>query len=97
MKTLLDQLSNYADYHRSARNIATHLVGVPMIVLAIAALLSRPVWMVGALPASPAVIVTSAMLVFYWRMDTVFGLIMTVMYGLALWFGAWAASLQTAH
>lgn len=97
MRTLLDQLSNYADYHRSARNIATHLVGVPMIVLAIAALLSRPVWMVGALPASPAVIVTSAMLVFYWRMDTVFGLIMTVMYGLALWFGAWAASLQTAH
>jgi uncharacterized membrane protein YGL010W len=28
MKTLLDQLSNYADYHRSERNITTHLIGV---------------------------------------------------------------------
>ena len=35
MKTLLDQLANYADYHRSARNITTHLVGVPLIVMAI--------------------------------------------------------------
>ena len=95
MKSLLDQLSNYADYHRSARNITTHLIGVPMIVLAVVALLSRPAWMVGLLPVSPAVLVTIAMLLFYLRMDLAFGLIMTVLYGLALWFGAWAASLET--
>ena len=29
MKTLVDQLSNYADYHRDPRNIFTHYIGVP--------------------------------------------------------------------
>ena len=42
MKTLVDHLSQYADYHRDRRNIATHFVGIPMIVLAVAILLSRP-------------------------------------------------------
>lgn len=31
MKTLIDHLSQYADYHRDPRNIRTHFVGVPMI------------------------------------------------------------------
>ena len=39
MKTLEEALSHYAGYHRDPRNIATHFVGVPMIVLAVAALL----------------------------------------------------------
>jgi uncharacterized membrane protein YGL010W len=32
MKTALEQLTACAAYHRDRRNIATHLVGVPMIV-----------------------------------------------------------------
>ena len=32
MKTLNDHLSQYAAYHRDRRNIATHLIGVPMIM-----------------------------------------------------------------
>ncbi len=32
----------YARYHRDRRNIATHFVGVPMIVFGLSALLSRP-------------------------------------------------------
>ena len=32
MKTLIDHLSQYADYHRDPRNIHTHFVGVPMIM-----------------------------------------------------------------
>jgi uncharacterized membrane protein YGL010W len=35
-------LKQYAEYHRDTRNIATHLVGIPMIVLAVGAILSRP-------------------------------------------------------
>ncbi len=35
MKSGLDQLANYAAYHRDRRNIATHLIGVPMIVFAV--------------------------------------------------------------
>ena len=34
-------LQQYADYHRDKRNIATHLVGVPMIVFAVCVLLAR--------------------------------------------------------
>ena len=36
-------LASYAGYHRDPRNIATHFVGIPLIVFAIGALLSHPV------------------------------------------------------
>ena len=94
MKTLLDQLSNYADYHRSARNIATHLVGIPMIVLALMVLLSRPVWMVDAVALSPAVGIAVALVLYYLRLHLVFGLIMSALFGLGLCFGAWVAALD---
>ena len=42
MQTLTDQLSKYAAFHRDRRNVVTHFIGIPMIVLAVAALLSRP-------------------------------------------------------
>lgn len=35
-------LVQYAHYHRDRRNIATHFVGIPMIVFAIGVLLARP-------------------------------------------------------
>lgn len=35
MRDLEDNLTQYAAYHRDRRNIATHLVGVPMILFAI--------------------------------------------------------------
>ena len=41
MKTLVEHLSQYAEYHRDRRNIATHFVGIPLIVLAVAELLSE--------------------------------------------------------
>jgi uncharacterized membrane protein YGL010W len=37
-------LKQYAEYHRDKRNIATHLVGVPMIVFGIGVLLARVRW-----------------------------------------------------
>jgi uncharacterized membrane protein YGL010W len=37
----LDLMSHYAEYHRDKRNIATHFVGIPMIVFAISILLAR--------------------------------------------------------
>ena len=45
---LVQSLARYAAYHRDRRNVATHLVGIPMIVLAVEVLLSRPVWQIGA-------------------------------------------------
>ena len=45
MQTVVDHLANYAGYHRDRRNIATHVLGIPLIVLAVSTLLSRPVLM----------------------------------------------------
>lgn len=38
----VDLMSMYAAYHRDTRNIATHFVGIPMIVFAVCVLLARP-------------------------------------------------------
>ena len=37
----VDLMSQYAQYHRDKRNIATHFVGIPLIVFAIGILLAR--------------------------------------------------------
>ena len=41
MKTLADHLAQYAAYHRDPRNLLSHFIGIPMIVLAVAVLLSQ--------------------------------------------------------
>lgn len=50
-------LKLYAEYHRDRRNIATHLVGVPMIVFGIAVLLARPALALGPVALTPAWVV----------------------------------------
>ena len=58
MRNLEEQITQYAAYHRDRRNIATHFVGVPMIVfgvvLALAQILVGPVHLgwIGILVAS---------------------------------------------
>ena len=63
MKTLTEPLAQYADYHRDPRNILTHFIGIPMIVLAVQVLLSRPAWPLGAFVLTPALLVTLPVLV----------------------------------
>lgn len=96
MKTLVDHLSQYAAYHRDRRNIATHFVGIPMIVLAVAVLLSRPGFELAGLWLAPATLVALASAVFYLRLDRSFGLLMTLLLGLCLWTGASLAVQSTA-
>jgi uncharacterized membrane protein YGL010W len=97
MKTLTDQLAQYASYHRDRRNIATHLVGIPMIVLALAILLSRPQWHFAFLPlaVSPATALFACTSIYYIVLDVALGLIMTVFSALCLVFGAWLAHEST--
>lgn len=42
MRDARSLLTQYARYHRDPRNIATHLLGIPLIVLAIGVLLAKP-------------------------------------------------------
>lgn len=56
MRNATDLMVAYAAYHRDQRNIATHYVGVPMMVFSLAVLLSRPTVVVGGYPVSPAMV-----------------------------------------
>ncbi|MBY0240375.1 MAG: DUF962 domain-containing protein [Burkholderiaceae bacterium] len=96
MKTITEQLSTYAAYHRDTRNIATHVIGIPMIVAAVAILLSRPAVDVAGVTLSVATLVTAATLVYYFLLDIGFGVIMSALMGAALWLGQWSAAQDSA-
>ena len=93
--TLINQLSNYARCHRDRRNIATHFVGIPMIVVATATLLSRPSVGVGPLALSPAVLVALGSVVFYWMLDRRLALVMAALFAGAVAGGAVVATMST--
>ncbi|MFS0828375.1 Mpo1 family 2-hydroxy fatty acid dioxygenase [Pseudomonas phoenicis] len=95
MKTLVDHLSQYAGYHRDRRNLLSHLLGIPLIVLAVTALLSRPGVAVAGLWLSPALLAALAAALFYLRLDRRFGLAMGVLLGLCLWAGQALARQRT--
>ncbi|GAA4420607.1 DUF962 domain-containing protein [Acidovorax lacteus] len=96
MKTLIDHLSQYADYHRDPRNILTHFFGVPMIMLAVVVLLSRPGFDIGGLLVSPALAGALAACVFYARLDARYGLTMALLLAAMLAGGQWLAAQGTA-
>lgn len=97
MKTLDQQLTQYAAYHRDRRNIATHFVGIPMIVLAASTLLSRPIFgAVGGVPLSLALVATVATVLFYFALDLRYGAAMAAFMGASWWTGAWVAAHATA-
>jgi uncharacterized membrane protein YGL010W len=96
MKTLVDHLAQYAAYHRDTRNILSHFIGIPLIVLAVAILLSRPGIELLGLWLSPALLVALASTAFYLRLDLRFGLLMGVLLGLSLWLAAGLAVQSTA-
>ncbi|KPW52880.1 hypothetical protein ALQ24_02472 [Pseudomonas syringae pv. antirrhini] len=95
MKTLVDHLSQYASYHRDSRNILTHFVGIPLIVLAVAVLLSRPGWNISGLWISPAALLALGSTVFYLRLDKALGAVMAVLLALCIWAGANLAQQAT--
>jgi uncharacterized membrane protein YGL010W len=96
MRTLADHLSSYAAYHRDRRNLATHFIGVPMIVVAVAILLSRPQFDLAGIMLSPAWLVVAATLLFYLRLSAAYALAMAVVLGAALWAAHLTAPLSTA-
>lgn len=95
MKTLVDHLAQYAAYHRDRRNILSHFIGIPMIVLSIAVLLSRPGVEIGGLLLAPATLLALTSAVFYLRLDLRFGLLMSALLALSLWVGADLAAGST--
>lgn len=76
MRTLEEQITQYAAYHRDRRNIATHFVGIPMIVFSIVLALS--VWNapLGSVRLSAAVVVAIVASLYYFKLDLVLGIAM---------------------
>ncbi|MGE8153911.1 DUF962 domain-containing protein [Pseudomonas vancouverensis] len=95
MKSLVDHLSQYAAYHRDPRNIATHFIGIPLIVVAVAVLLSRPQWSIGSIWVSPAVLASLASAWFYLRLELRLGVLMSALLGLCVWAGHALAQQST--
>jgi len=99
MSSLVDRLVSYAEYHRDKRNIATHFVGIPMIVVGTQAALAR----IGIGPINAAGAATGLATRYYRQIDPTYGAamgaILTAAYGagtaiaalpLPMWAGATA-------
>ena len=97
MRTLTEQLTQYAAYHRDRRNIATHFAGIPLIVLAIAVLLSRPAWSFAALPfaVSPAWLLFGLSTLYYLVLDVPLGSMMAAISAACIACGNWLAAQST--
>jgi uncharacterized membrane protein YGL010W len=76
VKSIEENLTQYAAYHRDRRNIATHFAGVPMIVFAVIVALQRVSIAVGPVEVTVAAIVSLALCIYYLRLDWVFGVTM---------------------
>jgi len=92
MKTLTQHLSHYALYHRDERNILTHYLGIPLIVIAIFSLLSIPLFSLGAITLTPTLLLFTATALFYFRLDLRFGLVMLLFSGSCLAMALWLAA-----
>ena len=95
MRSIEDQLANYARYHRDPRNIATHFVGIPLIVFAIATLLARPGISLFGLPYSPAAGLACIVGIYYLRLKFKLGLLMCLVLAAAVSAGHAIAALPT--
>jgi uncharacterized membrane protein YGL010W len=93
MKSVEENLTQYAAYHRDRRNLATHFAGVPMIVFAVILALATAVFTVGSLAITVAAITSLVACAYYLRQDLVLGAAM----GIVLLVMCAAASEVTAR
>lgn len=95
MKSLEQHLTQYAGYHRDPRNIATHFVGIPLIVVGVQVLLSRPAFEVAGLTLSPMIAALVGAMVFYARVDLRFAAAMASFLAPGFVLGPWLAAQST--
>lgn len=92
--TLAQQLAKYRDYHHDHRNVLTHVVGIPMIVLAITTLLARPAFGIGEVMLTPAILAAVFAALWYVMLDLRIGLLMSALLALFVYAGAMLASVS---
>ena len=97
MDALVKNLAAYGEYHRDRRNVATHLVGIPMIVLAVEVLLARPLLDIPVLGVAmtPSMIASALAAVWYLQLGFRVGLVMTVVLAVLVSLGKAIAAIST--
>ncbi|HST00278.1 MAG TPA: Mpo1-like protein, partial [Usitatibacter sp.] len=78
MKSLEENLTQYAAYHRDRRNIATHFVGIPMIVFAVLLALETASFSLNGWTISVAALVSIIACAYYLKLDWAMGVAMAV-------------------
>jgi uncharacterized membrane protein YGL010W len=78
LKSVEQNLTQYAAYHRDRRNIATHFAGVPMIVFATILALAIADIPLGPVTLTMATIVSIALVAYYLVLDRVLGVAMAI-------------------
>lgn len=78
MKTLEEQLSMYLRYHRNPRNRLTHSFGVPLIVFSLFVLLGLVRIQIGETSLTGASVLAVGVLAYYFRLDAVLAVAMTL-------------------
>ena len=89
MKSLVDRLASYAEYHRDKRNIATHFVGIPMIVVGTQATLAK----IGIGPLNLAMAATGWATKYYRSIDPAYGNAMAAVLGATAAIGTTIAAM----
>lgn len=96
MNKLIDLLAQYASYHRDRRNILTHLVGIPVIVLSLMVLLARPTLVtLGSVPVNPGMVIATVLALYYLTLDLRMGAVMAAVFALGLGVALHTAPLAT--
>ncbi|MBX7152502.1 DUF962 domain-containing protein [bacterium] len=86
MKTLSEQMAFYSAYHRDARNKATHFVGVPMLIFSFLIPMGWLRFHIVEWDITLATIFAVSVLLYYYALDMVLALAMTVLVGFIYYF-----------
>lgn len=89
MRNASQLMVDYAAYHRDKRNIATHLVGIPLIVFSIGILLARPAFEIGGVVLTPIWIIWAIATLWYLTLgNIVLGIAVSVVNGVLIYLAA---------
>jgi uncharacterized membrane protein YGL010W len=78
VRTCQENLTQYAAYHRDRRNIATHFVGIPLIVFSLVLALATIAIPLGTVVLTAATLVSVALVIYYLVLDRVLGVAMAI-------------------
>jgi uncharacterized membrane protein YGL010W len=86
MRSANELMVQYAAYHRDKRNIASHFIGIPLIVFSIGILLARPAFEVGGITLAPIWIIWLVATIWYLSLGNLaLGVAVSVANGALIW------------